>query len=266
MKPNLFFVLGAPKSGTTWLQHLLNAHPNVSCRGEGMFFKFAGGLQTLCNNHNAALAKRNEWWGEGFPELTEREAKELLRFFIVRRVIENPSPGKTNLQWIGERDPDHIPLKTMELLPKATFIHIIRDPRDRAVSMLYHAKVRDPDFNRDTLACAADWTNAVMQARVSAKQNNVRYHELRYEDLLDRPNDTATAVFKFLGVDTSHVPACINAASFEKLSGGRKPGQEDQAAFYRKGVKGDWRNHMDGELEARFVEATNGLMAQLGYT
>jgi hypothetical protein len=36
----LFFVGGAPRSGTTWVQHLLNGHPDVSCRGEGHFLQF----------------------------------------------------------------------------------------------------------------------------------------------------------------------------------------------------------------------------------
>jgi hypothetical protein len=33
----LFFVGGAPKSGTTWLQLMLNGHPEISCTGEGHF-------------------------------------------------------------------------------------------------------------------------------------------------------------------------------------------------------------------------------------
>ena len=48
--------------------------------------------------------------------------------------------------------------------------------------------------------------------------------------------------------------------------GGRKPGQEDQTSFFRKGIKGDWKNHMDAEQERAFVAAAGGLMAELGYT
>ena len=44
-----------------------------------------------------------------------------------------------------------------------------------------------------------------------------------------------------------------------------EPGQEDLASFYRKGVQGDWRNHMDAEQERAFIAATGGLMADLGY-
>jgi Sulfotransferase family len=35
----LFFVGGAPRSGPTWLQLLLDSHPVVCCRGEGLFQK-----------------------------------------------------------------------------------------------------------------------------------------------------------------------------------------------------------------------------------
>jgi hypothetical protein len=35
----LFFAGGAPRSGTTWLQLLLDSHPEVCCRGEGLFQK-----------------------------------------------------------------------------------------------------------------------------------------------------------------------------------------------------------------------------------
>ena len=33
----IFFVGGTMKSGTTWLELLLNAHPRVSCNGEAQF-------------------------------------------------------------------------------------------------------------------------------------------------------------------------------------------------------------------------------------
>lgn len=36
----VFFLVGAPKSGTGWLMKLLDAHPEVFCRGEG---RFSGG-------------------------------------------------------------------------------------------------------------------------------------------------------------------------------------------------------------------------------
>jgi hypothetical protein len=158
----------------------------------------------------------------------------------------------------------------MSLFSPARFIHIIRDPRDSEVSLRFQVKRADTslpeNWQQESAKFAKIWADKITDVRASAKQHpHVHYLELRYEDLLDRPHETVAAVFNFLGVDTAPAAACIEAASFEKLSGGRKPGQEDQASFFRKGIKGDWRNHMDAELERAFVKATGGLMAELGY-
>jgi len=74
MQPNLFFVLGLPKSGTTWLQHLLNSHPNVSCRGEGKFHRFAEALLRMSVEHNEALAVLDKVYGFDFPQFSDQEA------------------------------------------------------------------------------------------------------------------------------------------------------------------------------------------------
>lgn len=34
----LFFIVGRGRSGTTWLQNILNSHPEILCRGEGYLF------------------------------------------------------------------------------------------------------------------------------------------------------------------------------------------------------------------------------------
>ena len=36
----LFFIMGTIKSGTTWLQLVLDGHPEIACRGEGHFTNF----------------------------------------------------------------------------------------------------------------------------------------------------------------------------------------------------------------------------------
>jgi hypothetical protein len=56
----LFFVGGAPRSGTTWLQQLLDSHPEVSCRGEGLFWKtFAEPLDDIVAKWRETLASKN---------------------------------------------------------------------------------------------------------------------------------------------------------------------------------------------------------------
>ena len=55
-KLNVFFVCGAPKSGTTWLQHILDAHPEVTCSGEGHFIqRFSEPMAQVMRDYNAEM-------------------------------------------------------------------------------------------------------------------------------------------------------------------------------------------------------------------
>jgi hypothetical protein len=53
--------------------------------------------------------------------------------------------------------------------------------------------------------------------------------------------------------------------SFAKLAGGRAKGQENVKSHYRKGVHGDWKNHLNAEHIAYFKAHYNDLLVQLGY-
>jgi hypothetical protein len=56
----LFFVGGAPRSGTTWLQQMVDCHPHISCRGEGLFWKhLAVPLDAMMAERRQALDEKN---------------------------------------------------------------------------------------------------------------------------------------------------------------------------------------------------------------
>jgi hypothetical protein len=58
--------------------------------------------------------------------------------------------------------------------------------------------------------------------------------------------------------------ALLQDHSFEAKAG-RKPGQEDKASHYRKGVAGDWKNHFSEEVIQRFKDTTGDLIVRLNY-
>jgi hypothetical protein len=95
------------------------------------------------------------------------------------------------------------------------------------------------------------------------------YTEVRYEDLLERPDKEATRLFRFLGADASSevVERCVEEASFEKGSG-RQRGQDDyplRHGKYRKGIAGDWKNAFS-ERDTEIFKVTAGdLLIELGY-
>ena len=57
----------------------------------------------------------------------------------------------------------------------------------------------------------------------------------------------------------------VLANRFERLTGGRKRGQEDLAAHERKGVAGDWRNYFSERVTLAFKARYGGLLVATGY-
>jgi hypothetical protein len=63
----------------------------------------------------------------------------------------------------------------------------------------------------------------------------------------------------------SYVAWALDRFSFERLAGGRAKGEEDQGSHYRRGVAGDWRNHLTEAHLAAFRERFGDLTGRLGY-
>lgn len=73
-----------------------------------------------------------------------------------------------------------------------------------------------------------------------------------------------------LPLRSDHIPAekllgIVFDNRFEKLSGGRKRGEDDVKSHFRKGVAGDWRNHFTPKIERAFKDRYGELLVRLGY-
>ena len=272
-----FFLTGAPKSGTTWLGKLLDAHPEINCRGEACVHHFGLRLVEACKSYNELLAKRQAVVTDSndFPPMKWADVMTMMRTFIELRFESIVDPAKPDLRFLGEKDPEHaMHLANLDkLFPEAKFIHIIRDGRGVFVSAWHH-NVRSKDANLDRLGfedflriTAREWAERVRRAREAGKQLGNRYFEVRYEDLVADPAIWMTRILDFLGAGSSPetVQACIQAASFEKLSQGRKPGEEDKASFFRKGDPDDWRTQLSPAQIQLFIGLSGSLLVDLGY-
>lgn len=278
MKFEPFFLTGAPKSGTTWLGKLLDAHPQINCRGEACVHHFGLQLIGACKNYGELLEKRRAAITDSndFPALKWADVMTLMRTFIELRFLAIADPAKPGLRFLGEKDPEHaLHFPTLDkLFPKGKFIHILRDGRGVFISAWHH-NVRAKDVNLDRLTfddfldiTAKEWSERVRRARETGRQLGDRYFELRYEDLVADPETWMKRTLDFLGAEAGAetIHHCTEAASFEKLSKGRKPGEEDASSFFRKGIPDDWRNHLSPAQVQRFVALSGSLLEELGYS
>jgi hypothetical protein len=68
-----------------------------------------------------------------------------------------------------------------------------------------------------------------------------------------------------VSADRETTDRCVERSSFERLSGGRRPGDEDSSSHYRKGIAGDWRSVLDETALGHFESIAGGLARELGY-
>ncbi len=274
----LFFIGGAMKSGTTWLQLMLDAHPAVACKGESHLANHLSRLLTgSLAKHNQLLADKNATIFRelsGFPLYGGADLAYLTAAALLLGLAKDERDG---LAAIGEKTPDNI--RHLEMLrtifPRAKFIHLVRDGRDCAVSGWFHNQRSSPEWirgNFPTLGSyvdlvAREWAKDLAAAGEFADRNPEACLTLRYEDLVAETEGQLERVLDFLGVgaDAARLAGCRAAGEFARLSGGRAPGEEDRGSFFRKGRPGDWRGHLDDALSGAFREISAPWLERFGY-
>ncbi|HXP73223.1 MAG TPA: sulfotransferase [Stellaceae bacterium] len=276
----VFFLGGAVKSGTTWLQALLDAHPHVSCTGENHFVDcLSPTLKKSLEEYNRILLdpRGNTAYQLGKQPTLFDTAEYFYVLCTAMLALMLKQAGGRSVLAVGDKTTVNVQAfaQLSKLLPGSKHVHIVRDPRDGAVSGWHHVSRLFPDETRQKFPAMLDyvkhyadiWALEVGRGVAFGSQKPDRYLEIRYEDLVAQTAATLAAIFRFLGVDPGAdvVQHCIKAASFETLSGGRARGQENPGSFFRKGVVGDWKTRLD-PVSAEYVVATCGpLMTRFGY-
>jgi protein-tyrosine sulfotransferase len=124
----LVFVGGAPRSGTTLLQHILDSHPNVF-----------GGPEYDCIP-TIIITWRQVVDAHVRGRLTAFNSREQIDAAFTA-LIENlllPAAEARNAEPLSEKTPFNVMVFTdlLELLPRCRAIHIVRDPRAVIASLL----------------------------------------------------------------------------------------------------------------------------------
>jgi hypothetical protein len=199
------FVVGSPRSGTTFLVRMLNQHPAIHITNETRIFVLLKDMIDIRGRHPWLLETPYQ---EQFAAYARRHAGAWVeRFYREELGVTRPIWGDKHPHYAdpavleGEAGlvPGAAPGSCLRLirdcLPSAKFVHLHRDPRRVAYSLAQKKWVASLDEG------AGVWRRHVEEiigffGEIDAE----RRCSLAYADLLERPQAVADAVTGFLGV------------------------------------------------------------------
>jgi hypothetical protein len=265
------FIVGMHRSGTKLLRDLLRGHPRIRIPPAGTQFlprwlaeweRFGDLSDPACfsafyrwnrrapyflylSRHPEGTIREDVWYASCRTFEPEDVFEALIRHDV-------GAPSDSDLVW-GDRSPDyinHIDLLA-ELFPRARFIHIVRDARDRCLSI----KRRNA---ATTVRAAQRWADGVTKARHDGQRVADRYIDVRYEDLLADPELELRRCCDFLGLEFD--PSMLTLKYSTEHTGDAKGAREVVAANTRKYLRA-----MDSRTIHRIEKIAGAALREFGY-
>jgi hypothetical protein len=268
----LFFVGGAPRSGTTWLQQMLDAHPQVCCRGEGLFLHhLTVPLERLMAERAPVIEGKNrELFGHtgGFPLHAPGDVEHLAATAILL-ALDRYNAGP-ECRAIGEKTPENVFFfpRLMAMFPDARCIGIVRDPRD-VLSSAWHffGKKHGQDIGSFIRAALPSMEAGARAMVAFAHAQPATCRLVTYESLRGNPAPVLAALFALLDVETDAaiLDRIIAATTFAAATGGRAAGVAQEGSFFRRGIIGDWRETLPPEQNRAIFQVLGWMFADFGW-
>ena len=286
--PPMPIIVGAPRSGTTLLRLMLDAHPQLAIPPETGFLSLG---QTLGDGSDPPRsfvaqvtghpAEAPAWRDFGLDAGDFARAIDALEPFSVAdgcRTFYRLYAARFGKSRWGDKTPLyglHLPAIT-GLLPEAHVIHLIRDGRDVALSL------RQVWFapSQEIEALAEYWQRVTLTTREHGERCG-QYLEVRFEDLVSETEDVLRAVCEFVAL-----PYDPGMLDYHRRAPGRLEEHRDRirpdgsvvishAGRLRQQALTvvrpqasrvqAWREVMTADERRRFESVAGGLLASLGY-
>ncbi len=193
-----FFIVGCNRTGTSLLRTMLNHHPDIAVPLESIFFidYLKAGKRVDIELQKKLLVGEpmlNEWG----IKLNYHDFNKSVAAGDLIRVAHEKYAQKEGKKYWGNKTPRltrHFEL-IKEALPKALFIHMIRDPRAVALSL---SKTK---IHRSNVYFGAKrWLRFVQSGLEMEKKFKKDVLRMRYEDLVKDPEKMLRIICNFLGL------------------------------------------------------------------
>ena len=281
---NLVFVVGCPRSGTTWVQRLLASHERVRTGQESDVFDTYVGPQLRAWRRELEVTSS----GRGGVGLGcyFRDA-EFLRI-LKRYTLELLEPMIGRLQEgeiFVEKTPSHVLFvpEISELLPAARFVHVLRDARDTVASLLSASRSWGQAWAPRTARGATGmWVQHVRAARAAQVQLGAdRFYEVRYEALHADTARELRRMADWIGLDWAEADVrqavVDNQPEAARRGGGTDiplggafgdvsgPVVREPVGFVRRAQAGSWREDLSLMQRLWIWKVGRKTMARTGY-
>lgn len=230
----LVFVVGYPKSGTTWITQLVADYLRLPYP---QFSLLPVGCPAVVHGHDLVSPRDPR----GVYSIRDgRDALVSFFFHMSRPIPEGDRPTLTRQQ-------------------RAIFPGLV-NKADVAKNL---PRFIERQMTHPT-SCRVNWGRHVASYLESRRSD---WAMLRYEDLLSdgqRALSAAMATVSGAPADEERVAMALDRFSFARMSG-RSKGQENRNSFLRKGEAGDWKNHFTREIAEIFDRACGDSLIGAGY-
>jgi hypothetical protein len=278
------FICGVTRSGTTLLRLMLDAHPDLAIPGETHFvpalIKRVERRKPRADELTGLIVGHKRW-GDFQLEPHDLRARlraidpltagDALRSFYMLYAEKH---GKSRY---GDKTPGYLREmpRIQRVLPEARFVHIVRDGRDVALSVL------KMNWGPETVTeAAALWVERITKARTLAPKTN-HYIEVKFEDVLANTEPTLKRVCEFIELDFDPVMLDYHERAEARLQEkardlprSKRPPQPAELrmqshALAKEPPKAErtalWRTQMEPVDREEYERIAGPLLAEFGY-
>jgi hypothetical protein len=283
-EPKLVLLVGAPRSGTTWLQSMLGAHPAAATPQETDLF----------SRYVTPLAEAWSWQLRGGPDawrkrrfkglpgvLTEAQFDDMVQG-VIDTALDGIAKLAPDASVIVEKSPAHSFCANLlaKYAPEARVVHLVRDGRDVAASLMAAGESWGQGWApRDLKRAARSWVQHVESA-TNYRRVGFVYREVRYESLVARDGAVLREIHDFCGLPLGDGEVAERYERFgldAMAAGGDDPilvggefasaaaDRTEPAGFFGAGQSGGWRESWSTADRLLFRTVAGQTLERLGY-
>ncbi len=283
--PQIFFIVGRGRSGTTLLARMLTRHPELPVAPEGFFamslyHKYRSGpfdarrIEAFCRD--LVREERMRRWGLDVERLRTRLVEREGRLDYQQVCLEvyaayaEDALGLRTPMWVGDKNPHYALLiqRLDQLFPQAHYIHITRDYRDNVLSY-----IEAPFDLNNPAALAERWKQYNTEILKISRSAPERFLWLRYEDLVVQPVHELTRICRFLSVEYDAAMLAFAAADTRAAAESLAPARKGKARREARGVRSPldpslsqrWQRYLSEKVIRRIDSICGEFAARFGY-